>query len=226
MNLSRIEWVFFDLGDTLVDNTMVWQGMLKDLRKALGEMGRDHSLEELFTLFESASRDNVANPFSDVQITLGLDEAERQFAEDSACWRYELEEIVHGVPDLLAALKERYKLGVIANQSPGSETRYRQIRPFFDVFMASSECGERKPNPRFFQLALETAQCLPERAVMVGDRMDNDIRPARLLGMKTIRILKGYQRFQQPRDEWDVADFTVYSLEEAERILLSREALV
>jgi FMN phosphatase YigB (HAD superfamily) len=30
---------------------------------------------------------------------------------------------------------------------------------------------------------------------MIGDRLDNDIRPARLLGWKTIRIAQGFARF-------------------------------
>jgi ribonucleotide monophosphatase NagD (HAD superfamily) len=39
------------------------------------------------------------------------------------------------------------------------------------------------------RLALSRAKCTPEEAVMIGDRFENDIRPARLQGWKTIRIL-------------------------------------
>jgi FMN phosphatase YigB (HAD superfamily) len=44
---------------------------------------------------------------------------------------------------------------------------------------------------------------------MIGDRLDNDIRPARLLGWKTIRMAQGFGRFQSPRDTLDEADLTV-----------------
>ncbi len=44
---------------------------------------------------------------------------------------------------------------------------------------------------------------------MIGDRLDNDIRPARLLGWKTIRVAQGFARFQSPRDPWEEPDRTV-----------------
>jgi len=47
---------------------------------------------------------------------------------------------------------------------------------------------------------------------MIGDRVDNDIRPARLQGWRTIRILQGFARFQSPRDRFDEADATVAEL--------------
>ncbi|MDE5966300.1 MAG: HAD hydrolase-like protein [Lachnospiraceae bacterium] len=34
-------------------------------------------------------------------------------------------------------------------------------------------------SPRIFELALERASCSPENAVMIGDRLDNDIIPAK-----------------------------------------------
>ena len=49
---------------------------------------------------------------------------------------------------------------------------------------------------------------------MIGDRLYNDIRPARLLGWKTIRILQGFARFQEPRDRLDEADATIADLAE------------
>jgi ribonucleotide monophosphatase NagD (HAD superfamily) len=34
---------------------------------------------------------------------------------------------------------------------------------------------------------------------MIGDRLSSDIRPARLLGSKTIRVAQGFAGFQSPR---------------------------
>ena len=39
-----------------------------------------------------------------------------------------------------------------------------------------------------FHCALAKAQCLPVNAVMIGDRLDNDIVPAKKVGMKTVWI--------------------------------------
>ena len=219
--LTNAKWLFFDLGDTLVDNMRTWLSMLEELRLVLAEMGRRHSLDELMALFEQVSAEYPRNAFSEVQGRLGLNESQQEFAEARTHWRHDLEEIIPGACELLLAAAARYKLGVIANQAPGSEERCARmgIRSCFSVFVASAEFGAGKPSPTIFQAALDMAQCPPELAVMIGDRIDNDIRPAKMLGMKTIRLVRGCQRLQQPRDEWDAADFTVHSLEEMRALL-------
>lgn len=222
MSIKQAEWIFFDLGDTLVDNTRVWLRMLEDLHQTLSSMGRAYRLEELTSLFEQISAECMPHPFAELQQRIGLDEVEKKLAKENVTWRHDLEEVIPGTFDLLESIRDHYKLGIIANQAPGSEDRCNKwgLSPYFDVFLASAELGINKPNPKIFLLALKKAKCPPEKAVMVGDRIDNDIRPAKLLGMKTIRLVRGYQRFQEPRDEWDVADFTVYSLSELQNCLL------
>jgi putative hydrolase of the HAD superfamily len=39
--------------------------------------------------------------------------------------------------------------------------------------------------------ALGTAKVEPGRAVMVGDRLDYDVRPAKAAGMRTVWVLRG-----------------------------------
>ena len=56
------------------------------------------------------------------------------------------------------------------------------------IVIASAEEGVSKPDRRIFEIALERSGCKPENAVMIGDRIDNDIVPAKQLGMKTIWI--------------------------------------
>jgi FMN phosphatase YigB (HAD superfamily) len=87
-------------------------------------------------------------------------------------------------------------------------TRWGLI-PFISVCVASAEVGLEKPDPAIFDLALRHAGCAASEAVMIGDRLDNDIRPARLLGWKTVRVFQGPGRFQSPRDSWDEPDDTV-----------------
>lgn len=68
----------------------------------------------------------------------------------------------------------------------------------------------RKPDVRLFLRACEDLGVAPEETVMVGDRIDNDIAPARWLGMTAIRLRTGRHRDQQPRalDEVPHADVT------------------
>ena len=44
-----------------------------------------------------------------------------------------------------------------------------------------------------FEKAFKSAECQPHNSVMVGDRLDNDIRPVKALGMKTVWIGMVYQ---------------------------------
>ena len=54
---------------------------------------------------------------------------------------------------------------------------------------------------------------------MIGDRLDNDIRPAKQAGWHTIRVLHGYNAKQSPRDDGDCPEYTVSGLGEVLGIL-------
>ena len=123
----------------------------------------------------------------------------------------ELESPYECAEQTLRTLSSRYRIGVIANQPAGTEERLTKwgLTPFISICLSSTEVGLEKPDPAVFQLALSQSGCKPSQAVMIGDRLDNDIRPARLLGWKTIRIAQGFARFQSPRDGLDEADLTL-----------------
>lgn len=86
------------------------------------------------------------------------------------------------------------QLGVIANQSLGTSERLENlgVRKYLDLIIASAEEGVSKPDRHIFEIALERSSCKPENAVMIGDRIDNDIVPAKQLGMKTIWVKQGF----------------------------------
>ena len=46
------------------------------------------------------------------------------------------------------------------------------------------------------------------------DRLDNDIAPAKRLGMRTVRILQGYGALSRPRNGWEEPEETVRTLAE------------
>jgi HAD superfamily hydrolase (TIGR01549 family) len=142
----------------------------------------------------------------------------------AAGYRKELEAPYAAAEPVLRALSGSCKLGVIANQSVRSSERLTQwgLMPFVSTCLCSFELGLEKPDPAIFTLALERAGCAPLEAVMIGDRLDNDIRPARLLGWRTIRVAQGFARFQSPRDSWDEPDLTADSVAEVTPALVDR----
>ena len=72
--------------------------------------------------------------------------------------------------------------------------------------------GVSKPDKAIFLRALAMAGCRPENAVMVGDRLDNDIRPAKDLGMTTVRMRKGLAIWMEPACDAEIPDYTVDDL--------------
>jgi HAD superfamily hydrolase (TIGR01509 family) len=136
--------------------------------------------------------------------------------EAEAKYPKELEAPYEGAEQTLRTLSSRYGIGVIANQSAGTQERLTKwgLMPFISICLSSADAGLEKPDPAIFQLALSRAICRPSQAVMIGDRLDNDVRPARLQGWKTIRIAQGLARFQSPRDSFDEADVTIANVKE------------
>lgn len=69
-----------------------------------------------------------------------------------------------------------------------------------------------------FAKALELADCQPHNSVMVGDRLDNDIRPAKALGMKTVWIRKGLAIYQHADLGKNIADWVIDTLSDLKEI--------
>ena len=94
------------------------------------------------------------------------------------------------------------------------------ILRYFTYIVSSWDVGAMKPDPRIFETALERAGCPPHEAVMIGDRLDNDVAPAKALGMKTVRVRQGFGSLQSPRSEAETPDFEIGSLSELPALFL------
>jgi HAD superfamily hydrolase (TIGR01509 family) len=223
MSFDGIEWIFLDMGETIIDETRAMDQRYLDIRSALVQHDIHVSIDDIEAAFRQALVERKPIPFERVLELLGAGDETGKAISRIVRWRSDLEDVVPGTKGILENLHSRFQLGIIANQSPGAEERLekRGLRSYFDFVLGSGDIGLAKPDERIFRLALEMAQCPPERSVMIGDRVDNDIRPAKLLGMKTIRVLKGLGAFQQPMDQLDLADYTADSLADAERMLLA-----
>ena len=63
-------------------------------------------------------------------------------------------------------------------------------------------------------MALGSAECDANESIMVGDRLDNDIIPAKAVGMKTVWIKNGTAKYQDFSLGKNTADFQINSLTE------------
>ncbi len=109
-------------------------------------------------------------------------------------------------PDVIEALRRvkaaGLKTGCITNNmpsnptdgaSPASRTLYsREIMVMFDEVIESSKIGIRKPDPRIYQLMCDALNVSPSACVYLDD-LGVNLKPAKQLGMTTIKVLTGPQ---------------------------------
>jgi len=97
-----------------------------------------------------------------------------------------------GVYGLLERLRERYPLALLSDAQrcyTEPEIKMLKLDWFFDVMYLSSDHGFRKPEPRYFRLALESLGGIrPDRAVYVGDNVFRDLTGAKTVGMKMVLV--------------------------------------
>lgn len=204
--MDTIKWVFFDIGSTLVDESTAYKNRIK---RTIANT--DVSYNEFYQRMVEISKHNQ-NAYNMVIEEYGLTKAP---------WNSDDEFVYPEAENCLCELSEHYKIGIIANQNLGSEERLEKLGllKYIDLVIASAEEGVAKPDLRIFQIALDRANCKPEEALMVGDRIDNDIVPANKIGMKTIWIKQGFGKYCEPKTEKEQPDYTLKSLNELISIL-------
>ena len=120
-------------------------------------------------------------------------------------------------PDTLDCLRDLaangYRLGVAANQPVATAAVVRELGVPLDLVGMSADWGVHKPDPAFFErVAHELA--LPTGAIAyVGDRVDNDVRPAHEAGMTAVFVRRGpWGWIQAGTEDPPEADLVVNSL--------------
>jgi HAD superfamily hydrolase (TIGR01549 family) len=214
---SDTRWVFFDVGYTLFDETPAWQDRFEHLSALLRERGRAVPVASIRDAFYALCENYAPLQWLGLCDRLAASPEEAQvLAALSKGWQHALEVAYPAAGPLVRGLHGRYRLGVIANQSAGTVRRLaeRDLGGYFDLVIGSAEAGVRKPDPAIFRLALEKAGCRAEQAVMIGDRIDNDVAPARALGMRTVHVRQGGSGRQRPRSPQETPDAAVDTLAE------------
>lgn len=196
---DKIEWIFFDVGSTLMYEEKAYLHRLHDVADMVNE-----PFEKIYEMAIGLYKQNRKGDL-EVMESYGL---------PRLMWHKEDEVLYPDSIRCLEILSKKYKIGVIANQSLGTTERLEQhgILKYINLVIASAEEGVAKPNRKIFEIALERANCFPEHAVMIGDRVDNDIIPAKAMGMKTVWIKQGFGKYWQIQSEAEKPDYEVIDL--------------
>lgn len=205
--MDDIKWLFFDLGGVLLDETAAWEDRIRRTCEKHGI-----SAYVLRSEMEKAARSNQ-HEYKGALEALGISFGEK--------WNSEFIAPYPEAAQVLSQLKKKYRLGVIANQPLNTRKRMVewQLAEYFDLMLISAEVGFSKPDPILFREALYKAQITADKCVMIGDKLTNDIAPAKALGFKTIWVKQEWGGLQTPCAEELVPDLTVTSLEELLEVL-------
>ena len=201
MYIANIKWIFFDIGSTLVDESVAYQNRIE---RTIA--GTKVTYDDFYNKMVEISKYNQ-NAYN---------KTVEEYSLKKAFWNSEDEFVYPEAESCLIELSKHYKIGIIANQNLGSEERLERLGllKYIDLVIASAEEGVAKPDLRIFQIALDRANCKPKEAVMVGDRIDNDIVPANKIGMKTVWIKQGFGSYAEPKTVEEQPDYIVNNLAE------------
>lgn len=212
-----IRAVLFDVGGPLDTEMESERAVDREIRRRLAEAGISVSDDE----YAAANAFAVASfaPDAYSAIAWRLTGGDRELAERVRRGPFEGRrfELREGVSDLLAGLhSDGLLLGLAANQPVRvlEDLDRHGIGRYFSHREVTEHHGFRKPDVRLFLRACEGLGVQPAETIMVGDRVDNDIAPARLLGMRTVLLRTGRHIEQQPRSWDEVPDFEVRSVAE------------
>ncbi|HEU0025923.1 MAG TPA: HAD family hydrolase [Ktedonobacterales bacterium] len=204
-----IKVVFFDVGETLVDETRqktIWADWLgvpaftfMGLLGAAIERGEDH--QQVYH-----------------QVRPGFDWKRERAAQIAAGipWAIAAADLYPDALPCLEALRvEGYRVGLAGNQPADAEQLLREMGLPVDYIATSAGWGVEKPSPAFFARVIEEAGVPAAEIAYVGDRVDNDIIPAKAAGMLAIFLRRGpwgYTHALHRQD--DMADIRLESLME------------
>ena len=177
--------VIFDVGETLIDESRVWRGWAAHLKVPEADViaardaliARGEPLRHVFDRFHPS-------------FDLAAARRERTAAGDSEM--FDARDLYPDAEPCLRRLRTLgYRLGIAGNQPKGATAALEALDLPVDFIAVSAALGVTKPSTAFFEKVAHMSGVPAREIAYVGDRLDNDILPARAAGMATFFLLRG-----------------------------------
>jgi HAD superfamily hydrolase (TIGR01662 family) len=231
-----IRVVLIDLGDTLVYLSRSWDDVFRDNLQSVYAYLKNSELKLDFQDFAKIfiheyEKSSAVSHFYKIEIPIQdimskvlrkakLRDNEGTLVRGAIKEFYEPEikawQLYPDAIQTLQALRTNgFRMGLISNAKSDYAVRAilekNGLPQFFGVILTSAELRMRKPRPDLFSRALAVLETKPSEAVFVGDSVQSDMLGARIVGMRSIHVVR------KPVDHphFLVPDVTVNSLTEA-----------
>ena len=172
-----IRAVFFDVGETLVDEERIWR-----------EVARAAGLSPHVVWAALGKTIERAEEHGELWRHLGVE-------RPAGVWDrivYSDEDLYPDAIPCLEHVRSRGMLvGIAGNQSAAMEHWARSAGLPADLITSSARLGVKKPDVRFFEHLVDLAVAAPGEVAYVGDRADNDAAPALAAGLVAFHLRRG-----------------------------------
>jgi HAD superfamily hydrolase (TIGR01509 family) len=214
--------VVLDVGETVIGETRIWTRWAERLDvPALTLMGLLGAMAALDRSQREALE--LLKPGFDLSYELQMWAEEDP---DSLRDRFDERDLY---PDVRPALDALYAMDIttfLAGNQPADARKALSAMNLPVAHVANSfELGAEKPDPAFFAAVVAMTSLPPEAMLYVGDRLDNDVLPARRAGMRTVLMRRGPWGFlHAERAEAGLADAVCDSLLELPAVVKRLQA--
>jgi HAD superfamily hydrolase (TIGR01549 family) len=188
---DKIKVIIFDLQGTLIENG-VFPSPIKQVKHIMDIKQSFHSYVPVFEQeFMTKQYNNLSEAFSAVAENFSIDMTKSLTERLVGLWNKNkiLSKPFPEAIDCLESLKE-YKLILAANMDCFSKEIIQKfdLEKYFDKIFISCDIGYVKNNPEFFKIILQDLKIDPEKAIVVGDSIESDMKAAQAAGIKGILI--------------------------------------
>ncbi len=190
--MTTIQGVLFDLGGVVMDSPL----------HAIARYERDHGLapNSINHTVVAAGEQGAWSRLERGELTVETfgapfeaDCRARGLAVSAARMMTYVEAATVPRPAMLEAIRRlregRFRIGALTNNwlKEGRRVASDDLRAHFDVVVESAVVGIRKPDPRIYEVACRELGVPPPRTVFLDD-IGRNLKPARALGMTTIKV--------------------------------------
>lgn len=205
--------IIFDIDDTLFPSSEFSSLARRNAVRAMIRMGLDADeekvLKELYNIIEKKGS-NYPNHFDDLLKRLRIDNKSRFVAAAVGAY-HDTKAAIQPFPDVpstLLGLKDvGYSLFVASNGiavKQWDKLIRLGIGLYMDGVYVSEELGCGKGD-KFYSKMIKRMKVKPEECIMIGDREDMDILPAKKAGLHAVRVLRGKYKDSPKKTKADAA---------------------